>query len=134
MAQGLIGAANILVGMSQIMMRSGIVWRNRQRSLVERDGIQIPSLTVSGPWAFIGKASQNPKTWVERASHQSVIDGFPVGNEFVEVLLVFEEIHEASTDLHAAPFGLGYVAGERLRFLQCGSRCGHVLQLHVNIA
>src|SRR5438309_1008973 len=100
--------------MSQIMVRSGIVGRNRQRGLVEGDGIQVPSLAVSRPRAFVGKASQNPKTRVERARHQSVVNSFTVGDEFVEVLLVFEEFHLAGADLHTLTFHVGYLAGERL--------------------
>ena len=115
-------------------MRSGIIGRNHQGGLIEGDGIQIPGLTVSRSRSFIGKTPQNPKTWVARARHQSVVNGFTVGDEFVEVLLVFEEIHEAGTDLHTLPFGPGYLAGERLCFLQCRSRSRHVLQLHINIA
>src|SRR5437899_12348337 len=98
--------------MSQIMMRSGIVGRNRQRGLVERDGIQVPSLTVYRPRAFIGKTSQNPKARIERVRHQSVVNGFTIGDEFVEVLLVFEEFYVASADLHSLPFRLGELAGK----------------------
>src|SRR5260370_14953753 len=115
--QRFVDSSGVREGMSQIVMLSGIIWGNRQRGWIERDGIQVPRLTVSRPRAFIGKASQNPKTWLERVRHQSVVNGFTVGAEFVEVLLVFEELHKAGTDLHTLPFRTGYLAGKRLRFL-----------------
>src|SRR5207249_3847544 len=121
----------LLVMLFRRLPRSTLFPTRRSSDL---DGIQVPSLSVSSSRSFIGKASQNPKTGVERVCHQSVVNGFAVSNEFFEVLLVFEEIHKANANLHTLPFRLRYLAGQGLRFLYCPPCGGHVLQLHVHIA
>src|ERR1700730_7458749 len=93
--------------MSQIVMCSGVSGRNRQRSLVERYGIEIPGLSVPGSGSFISKATQDPKTRFERARHQSVVDGFAVGDEFVEVVFVLQEFHQSRADFHFLSFRVG---------------------------
>src|ERR1700719_3083864 len=112
MDEGLFGAPDVFVRMSQIMMRSGIARRNRQGGLVKRNGVEIPGLTVSGTRSFVGKASDDPKARVERVGHQGVINGFAVRYEFVEVVFVLQKFHEPLADFHPLPLLLGYRTGE----------------------
>src|SRR6266404_3906285 len=117
MSKRFFGASDVLVRMSQIVMRSRIAGSNRQRGWIERDGIQVSGLAVSCPWSFVGKAPQDPKARVQGIRHQGVINGFAVGDEFVEVLFVLQEFNQPRADFHPLPLRLGYRTGERPRFL-----------------
>ena len=129
-----VGPADVFERVSKVMVRGGIIRRDGERGLVKGDGVHVARLAPAGHGSFVGKPAQNPKSRVCRISHQSVIDGFAIGDKFFYVLLVLEKIEQLGPDFQALTLGIAYNRGERAPLFQSGARCLDVVHGDVNVA